>query len=295
MLNRSLLALFTLSLFISVSSAKPALGAADFKALTYNLWGLSAPLSKNLEPRIDGFCNALKTQAPEERWDVILLQEVWSTWIADRLKKCGYDYSVRLDSGSRETGLMILSPHPLEDAHRMIFKTQPKGWDAFKNGESLVSKGALSAIVRHPELGSIFVANTHVAANYGLSESFEHERMGQLIEFSQLIQAKSQGLPAVIGGDFNVAPYGISYTLLWESLPSIFKGFKRYPAHFLVSTRSDKNPYSGTEEGQLDHLFGSQDLVAVSGQTRFDRDGELFSDHYGWETVFEKSQDSLGQ
>jgi endonuclease/exonuclease/phosphatase family metal-dependent hydrolase len=146
----------------------------------------------------------------------------------------------------------------------------------------------LIAIVRHPELGSFFVANTHVAANYCFSESFEHERTGQLMEFSQFIQAKNPGLPAIIGGDFNVAPYGVSYTLLWESLRFIFKGFKRYPAHFLVSTRSDKNPYSGTEEGQLDHLFGSKDLIAVSGQTRFDREGELFSDHYGWETVFQK-------
>jgi len=59
---------------------------------------------------------------------------------------------------------MILSPHSLEAAQRMIFKAQPKGWDALKNGESLVTKGALIAIVRHPELGSYFVANTHVAA-----------------------------------------------------------------------------------------------------------------------------------
>ena len=299
MLNRPLRSLLTFILFISALSAPPAFAAPSFKALTYNLWGLSAPFSKNLEARLEGFCSHLKTQSPEERWDVILLQEVWSAWIAERLKTCGYDHSVRLDSGSRETGLMILSPHPLEGAERMIFKTQPKGWDAFKKGESLVTKGALIATVRHPELGSIFVGNTHVAANYGLSESFEHERTGQLMEFSQFIQAKVQakrsGLPTVIGGDFNVAPYGFSYTLLWESLRFMFKGFKRYPAHFLVSTRSDKNPYSGTEEGQLDHLFGSEQLVAVSGETRFDREGELFSDHYAWETVFQKADTPLDQ
>jgi endonuclease/exonuclease/phosphatase family metal-dependent hydrolase len=262
-----------------------------FKALTYNVWGLSAPFAKDLTARITGFCRYLKTQPPEERWDVVLLQEVWAPWIAETLKDCGYAHSLRLDHGKRETGLMILSPHPLTEPHRDVFQTQPGGWDGFRKGESLVTKGVLSGIVRHPLLGAVFVANTHVAANYGPGVRFEQERRAQLIEFSRIVQERGQGLPKVIGGDFNVSPNGTGYTLLWEALLWILPDFEAFEPDLPVSTHSDQNPYNSEDEGKLDHLYSRDGLVPESGRIVFDREGEVFSDHFGWETHFKPGKD----
>jgi endonuclease/exonuclease/phosphatase family metal-dependent hydrolase len=301
-MSKYLTLLGLVSLCWSVAPSSPAQASERLRVATYNVWGLPKPLSEDPKGRLRALCSFLKQQAPEgarpdQRWDVLLLQEVWKPWMAEGLRHCGYPHSVRLDEGAFETGLMILSIHPLSRPRRHIFKTQPSGWDAFWKGESISTKGVLTAVLEHPTFGPVLVANTHVAANYGPSMRFEDERRSQLIEAAEFIEGHEVGglprtIARIIGGDFNVAPEGSSYTLLWEELGWILPEFRRFVPLLPVSTRSRTNPYSDEEEGQLDHLFalsrGAQGLVPVSGRVVFNGTHDTFSDHYGWETVFSK-------
>jgi endonuclease/exonuclease/phosphatase family metal-dependent hydrolase len=283
--NRSIFSALLLGLALLL---RPAAAQAElFKVLTYNLWGLSAAFSTAPGRRIDGFCHYLKAQHPRHAYDVVLLQEVWKSWMVDRLKNCGYPHHLRLDEGSYETGLMILSRHPLNEGYRHIFKSAPSGWSAFINGESLSTKGALMALVNHPLFGSVFVINTHVAANYGGSASFEDIRREQLLEVEDHASLRGEGFPQILGGDLNVAPEGLSYTPLWDEFPRILPRFKRVMPRFPVSTRDRSNPYSDLDEGHIDHLFGRDGARPLRATRVLDQPGAIFSDHYGWETYFE--------
>jgi endonuclease/exonuclease/phosphatase family metal-dependent hydrolase len=186
---------------------------------------------------------------------------------------------------------MILSLHPMVGGSRHLFRNKPSGPDAIKTGEAISSKGVLSAIVVHPELGEFFIANTHVAANYGPKLTFEHVRMRQLEEVAEIMARdgvlRGRPIPRILGGDLNVSPEGPSYTLLWDMLPMILPGYRRWVPPFPVSTRDDSNPYVDRDEGQLDHLFGFEGARPISGLLAFDSAGSFFSDHFGWETEFE--------
>ncbi len=269
----------------------PAQADSTLRVLTYNVWGLPAPLSKNLRSRMEGLCTQLKHEAEHQTWDVVLLQEVWRPWIAKLLSDCGYPYSLRLDRGSFETGLMILSLHPMLGGSRHIFESKPTGLEAVFTGESISSKGVLSTIVLHPALGEFFVANTHLVANYGPKLTFDRYRMDQLREVANIMVRdgvmRGRPIPRILGGDLNVAPEGPSYTLLWELLPVLLPGYRRFVSPLPVSTRDDSNPYVKEDEGHLDHLFGLKGARPVSGSVVFDAPGTYFSDHYGWETEFE--------
>jgi endonuclease/exonuclease/phosphatase family metal-dependent hydrolase len=278
-------ALFILAIWASIS---PTSARAElFKVLTYNLWGLPGGFSKAPARRIDGFCEYLKAQDPRHAWDVVFFQEVWKPWMAERLKNCGYEHHLRLDEGSYETGLMILSRHRLTEGYRRIFRSTPTGWSAFINGESIATKGALMALVNHPVIGPVFVLNTHVVANYGLSTTFEDFRREQLIEAEDDAALRGAEMPQIFGGDLNIAPDGGSYTLLWEEFPRILPRFKRVIPRLPVSTRDRSNPYSDVDEGHIDHLFGRDGARPLRGTRVLDQPGSIFSDHYGWETYFE--------
>ena len=225
----------------------------SIRVLTQNLWGLPAPFSSEPERRLNRFCMALRNQHAGHRYDVVLLQEVWKDWMAEIIvHKCGYPHVVRLDEGSYETGLMILSDHPVTEARRKIFENRPSGFSAFFKGESISTKGVLTAIIGHPELGPVQVANIHVVANYGGSLAFEEIRRRQLQEASDVLREQASGhlttLPVIMGGDLNVAPEGSSYTPLWDELVRIFQGFERFIPLHAVSTRSRANPNSEEDE-----------------------------------------------
>jgi endonuclease/exonuclease/phosphatase family metal-dependent hydrolase len=172
-----------------------------------------------------------------------------------------------------------------------MFDNKPSGWDAFKTGESISSKGILTGVIHHPHFGAIQVADIHVVANYGGDMKFEEFRRLQLQEASQIVRERAADLPIIIGGDFNVAPVGNSYTPLWDELVDILPGFERFIPKRPVSTRSKANPYSEEEEGQLDHIFGTAELKPIGGEVTSNVPGMFFSDHFGWETTFVKSED----
>ncbi|MFN7685900.1 MAG: endonuclease/exonuclease/phosphatase family protein [Oligoflexia bacterium] len=263
--------------------------ASTLKVLTYNVWGLPRPLSKDPVGRLEAFCAFLKKQSLQSAhpWDVVLLQEVWKPWMARGLRYCGYPFSARLDKKSFGTGLMILSLHPVTSANQFNFENEPSWWDSLTTGEAFSDKGVLSATIEHPDFGPIFFANTHLVANYGLYKTFEDERRGQFRELAAHLYDRARGIPQILGGDLNVAPYGLKYTLLWEELHFLFPGFRRFMSMLPVSTRSLSNPFSNEEEGHIDHLFGLNGAKPIKGSVVLDGRREIFSDHYGWETSFE--------
>ncbi len=281
---------------VSCSWLMPATSLAEetaprLRVLTQNLWGLPAPFSKNPELRLRRFCMALRNQNPAHRYDVVLLQEVWKQWMGELIaSRCGYPHVIRLEEGNYETGLMILSDHPYSDARRKIFENKPSGLAAFFKGESISTKGILTAIIHHPAMGPIQVADLHVVANYGGDLAFEDIRRLQLEEAAEVLREQAAklppDLPVVMGGDLNVAPEGRSYTPLWDEIVRIFSGFERFIPLHAVSTRSSANPDSSEDEGQLDHLFSNGRLKPVSGFVTNNTPGMIFSDHYGWETTF---------
>lgn len=260
--------------------------ATELRVLSYNAWDLPLGLSKDRKTRVLGLCERLRTEASGGRWDLVLLQEVWTPRVAEILSNCGFPYSARTDSGYFQTGLMILSAHPIVDQRAIEYPLQPVSWASLFTGEWLSRKGALSAVIQLPEGRRVRVVNTHLAANYGPSRTFSHERRRQVEDLSRWVGSLVRAEPIILGGDFNISPQFRNYDPLWDELPSYFPGFSSaaYPAG--SCTYCESNRYAGETHGKLDHLWAGPGVKALSAGLALDREDEIYSDHYGWEGVF---------
>ncbi len=261
-------------------------GAAELRVLSYNAWDLPLGLSKDRKTRVLGLCEHLKTEASGGRWDLVLLQEVWTPRVASILSKCGFSHSARSDAGYFQTGLLILSAHPIVDQRAIEYPLQSLSWASLFTGEWLSRKGALSAVIQLPDGQRVRVVNTHLAANYGPSRTFSDERRRQVEELSRWVGSLVRAEPIILGGDLNISPQFRNYDPIWDELPRYFPGFSAaaYPSG--TCTYCESNSYAGETHGKLDHLWAGPGVRAVSAGLAMDRDGEVFSDHYGWEGVF---------
>lgn len=303
------------------------LASPNLKVLTFNVGGLS-PFGKITSPDDDKRLRSICLELGKQDYDVVLLQEVWTKGYRKLFKKCGYPYSLSREmiSGLEykwkrglltlgklkliarsyatlfpknygfDTGLMILSKFPLVEAklHRFLFNGIEDR--AFKDGEFPVNKGALGAVVRHPDMGDLFVVNTHLVSNYE-DENYVSQRRQQLTEIVKWIDSHKAGRPVIFGGDFNISPPGAkggarthNTHLLWDELRYGFlKDYRQ--AQFPFPHMSTYIGTEGSDEGVLDHIF-SNGLRAKDGSLAFTSPipcGKklcLPSDHYGLVTTF---------
>lgn len=287
--------------------------AQSLKILSYNVYlKPEIPfLSKSTygSKRIIALCSELK----KTNYDVIFLQELWQAKHRKMIKHCGYPFTLDISKstlgttkwkskpeGSLSSGLMILSKHPFTQWKRMNYNQRGDWFRIFNDGEFLVRKAAYIAQIRHSSGEKFWLANTHLVANYcdhfpyRKCNSYEKVRRAQIKQLSGAIIPLTS--PTIFGGDLNMGPQLIARDSIWDHLETYyFPGFKQ--ANYdpsTTSTYSLKNLFNKHEVGKIDHLFGSQNLIASDGKIAFDKTYPIagkkmnLSDHFGWESIFTK-------
>ncbi|WP_157680664.1 endonuclease/exonuclease/phosphatase family protein [Bacteriovorax sp. Seq25_V] len=298
----------------SVICAASSFASGNLRVLTLNL-GAIMPFSSSTEARISSFCEEIKTKD----YDVILLQEVWISSYRELVKKkCDFKYSLDLDEQSGldrniekgrvsspsmrginfvlsnlfghlglDSGLLILSRYKLNSPKRLIFSESGDEKYIF-DGESFVSKGAIGATIKHPKLGDIFIATTHLVSDY-IDHDYQEQKKLQLTELAAWFKVNSRRGKSILGGDFNISPPSdkrrrhLNTSNLWENLKNNY--LKDFAA--LNSDFSDLTTFPGTgqddDEGVVDHIFGHGGIIPLKGEITL-KNG--FSDHYGFEAIF---------
>lgn len=284
--------------------ASAANAVTTVRVLTYNVYAKpDFSEGRFTQERMDVLCDRLKAGP----WDIVLLQELWTKNHRTRLSRCGYPYIMNLRAtGSKDregnlgSGLMILSKFPLENQQRKVL-VRPSGLKAiFKHGEGLVRKSVYLAKARLPDGRGLWVANTHLVANYCSTSdfsdcaSYQNVRLSQLKQASKFLLEKTKGEPLVFGGDFNFGPNPVSDDLSWREFATRFPDFKQAPFDPAVNTSCASNTFKDHSNGKIDHIYVSKQLTARDGaltlhDTITTRGGEQthLSDHYGWETTID--------
>ena len=201
--------------------------AASIKVLTLNMWGLPLGISKFKAERFDGFCDYLKNdlKSNPEPWDVIVFEEAWLLKNQSMLTQCGYPYSFRPDHKSLNRGLMMISRFPFVKRYATYYPKIKFTAANAKTGEYMVHKGAIAAVVDHPQAGKVLIAGTHLVANYGGNLTFDNTRRYQLKLLKSWIDRIKGDLPVIVAGDLNVAPYKQSDQDVWPLVESLFAGY----------------------------------------------------------------------
>ncbi|MCM2324029.1 MAG: endonuclease/exonuclease/phosphatase family protein [Oligoflexia bacterium] len=260
--------------------------------LSFNIWAVPDAGFHVVSPlraeRVEAICSALR-EAPD---DVVLLQEVWSLEDRNRLLSCGYDHFAEREDPLRplDSGLLILSKYPLDSITRAIlyFPSQPPQ-DAIANGESLPRKSVLVARVRHPQLGPIWVANTHLISFYDTErDTLLDIRRRQFLQVAEWARQLAGDEPLIVGGDWNFGPG----SPIWNEVPAALPGFTEAPEAATACTLCPPNALQSRDLGKIDHLFGSSALEAIAGEVAMKTPVTLkgielnLSDHFAWRTRF---------
>lgn len=289
--------------------------------LTLNIGALT-PGGIFFAPKTKRRVNAICRQLESGPYDVVLIQEAWVRSYRKALAECGYQFVLEMeeqpglflkrrqgkvktskikiishmldsllrDSVGYDTGLMILSRHPISQGKLTRYKVNGVESRTLKDGEFPVNKGILSGVIDHPHLGEIFIANTHVVSFYD-DRTYDSQRVDQLRYLKEYIEKESKGKPTIVGGDFNISPSGIGgkprdggsdrqWNFIREGIFELYQQanldyekLKTYPSH------------NHTEDfGVLDHLFSKNGLIPGRGGLDFTR--PALSDHFGLYTEF---------
>lgn len=178
----------------------------QLRILTWNVWGLPLAFHRSsfhLE-RIE----AIRKQLEALPADVVALQEVWAREILAAMAAAGYTYyatGARAGSLVGGSGLMTLSRHP-------IVRTSFTPFANRRGIEKVIRKGVLHTRIRVGDRSMIDVLNVHLVSepergsHLLLDDPETREvRRAQLEEVRYAAdRIKSQGIPVVIAGDFNI-------------------------------------------------------------------------------------------
>jgi endonuclease/exonuclease/phosphatase family metal-dependent hydrolase len=191
-----------LSLLLFSLSAGSALAAErSVKVLTYNVWGLPAPLTGKPARFED-----LPHRVPDLDAEVIAFQETFARKSHVLAKMPSYPHLAwgpKAEKGRLSSGLLIVSRHRIVSAATMTY-SRCSGTDCLAN------KGALYARIDVPGLGEVDFFTTHL--NAGRTKSAEKIRRSQLAELFRFMAHYAQGgRPAVLCGDFNFEPGTAGY------------------------------------------------------------------------------------
>ena len=290
-------------LLLGILMASTVSAVTSVRVLTYNVYAKpDFTESRFTQERMNELCTRLRAGP----WDIVMLQEAWTTNHRTRLSRCGFPHVMNLratGSSKREknlgSGLLILSKFPLEKQQRKMI-VRPSGLQAmFKHGEGLVRKSVYLARARLPDGHPLWIATTHLVANYCDDADFDRCASYQNVRYSQTTQAakflfeQTHGESLIFGGDFNFGPNPVSNDRSWKDFAQFFPRFVQAPYDPAGSSTSCiSNSFKDHDNGKIDHIFVSPDLTARDGALVFTdmmttRKGVKthISDHYGWETT----------
>lgn len=165
------------------AGCEPSTSGPSVEVMTFNTWGLPAPIAASRRARFP----SIRTFLAGEAGDVAALQEVWSG--ARRLLGI---QSVHYPQTRGDSGLALASPHPVTDVQAWTFSAAT-GFDALKR------KGALAASVDVPDVGRVPVVVTHLQSGHAAKAAAV--RATQVDEL--LAWVADLAGPVVLLGDFN--------------------------------------------------------------------------------------------
>ena len=233
-----------------------------------------------------------------ERWDLILkglkecdadivgFQEVFNMeWAAEVRGRSGYPY---LAVSGEHSGLVFLSKFKPLEQECLIMKTKSLTEDYLRYGFYVQVKAGKEKLA---------LFNTHLSW-----KADEHEvRMKQTQELIAFTKAKSGGSPAVIMGDFNMAPHTVPVAFLRETEKWVDTFAAANPGQAGL-TWDYKNPFAALEkekmaERRIDYIFIREKTGAFSAVcssklvfTEPSAAGVYPSDHFGVLTEFIQTQ-----
>lgn len=200
---RNAQAMFILLALLAGSTAASAQSKdrLRLRVVTYNVWGLPAPLSVARSERIARIGPALAALKP----DVVALQEVWIHADGKRLMKAlaaaGLPHAHHRSEGLSRSGLVLASRFPIAklrfQAYRLAGKPQH-----FWHGDFYARKGILVVELKTP-LGPVVVADTHLHARYG-SDQYEPIQLTQALQAARIVDPpQGKAPPLILAGDIN--------------------------------------------------------------------------------------------
>ena len=290
------------------------------KVLTFNIWNLF--VADHVPARMTAISEALEAAALDpEGWDAVLLQELWTRKARAAFGTAGYAHSAEAEHFWRrpicwlgalfgmqiDTGLKILSKHPVLEVRRRTYSRRGSLWRAFKDGEVFARKAALAAKLDHPTWGAIWVVDTHLIAAYS-DRAYVTERKTQIMELHDFVRELMKDAPVILGGDLNVGPKVNEATPSNSYLPELwddlilraFGDFSRadWLDHTPTCSHLTCTWNDGTdEECHLDHIFVGPGLGIEEASVVLDEAVELapgltghLSDHYGFEVTVARDQ-----
>lgn len=177
-------ALAVVSLLLSPARAAECVPVgASIDVLTYNTWGLPAPISKDRRVRLPSIARMVRQASA----DLVGLQEVWRGALPF------LDLDLVRPRSEGDSGLALVTPHRVSESREISFA------DAY-GIDRLKQKGALATRVELPGAGPSWVVVTHLQAGSGQGSA--RARASQVDELIGLIP-EDQG-PVVMVGDFNL-------------------------------------------------------------------------------------------
>ena len=318
------------SVLIFILFLTQVVSASEFKVVTLNVYRKpEIGVDFYATERMNKICEVLKDKEHPHNadWDVVLIKEAWTVGSRKILKDCGYPHVLDIGSGlwragwgvrhrrggirprqgrhgrelNLESGLLILSRFPIKKSLRYEFKNEGRLFRVFSDGEKVAAKSVYLAQFELPEGKKIWIANTHLVANYcdnsedTACESYEIVRTAQMREMRKVFYEWVGDDPLIFGGDLNAGEHPNAKDISWVTLPELFPGFEQAPHdELLVSTSSPTNFFKKghKEGGKLDHIFASPHFEISEGKLAFEqkfvsKEGENlnYSDHYGWEST----------
>ncbi|MGE0616369.1 MAG: sphingomyelin phosphodiesterase [Bacteriovoracia bacterium] len=289
---------YFVALLLGALLAVPGADAAQLSILTYNVFGLPAPVGGKAAKAKWRFA---EIAARLGDYDVVALQEAWDKPTADLIKKSDLPHHAtgpkpqQLFGGN---GLITLSRYPIVKKGFREFR-DCTGFDCF------AKKGVLWTRLNLGAGRALDVYNTHLNAwdkGIGGDEGMR-VRMSQIMELGMFIWQNSSGVPFVLMGDMNAEADSPEY----ERIRALTHGVDVYR----VANGASGDPeiahgptYVAGENSwipdfmkafvkpqRIDYIWvsGARDLKVREARRNYmlvDHDGERvnLSDHFGVET-----------
>ncbi|MCG8588913.1 MAG: endonuclease/exonuclease/phosphatase family protein, partial [Proteobacteria bacterium] len=179
------------------------------RVVTLNVWGLAAPIGRDLAARGAAIGAELARLAP----DVVALQEVWADGFEAQLRRLlpAAGLANLWPERGAPGGLLVASRLPIGSGRfeRFAARGLPQ---RFWHGDWWGEKGFLD-LELETESGPIRFLNTHLHARYDpIHDEYRPHRMAQVVQLAAAL--RSRALPLVAAGDFNVRDKDAEYAAL---------------------------------------------------------------------------------
>jgi exonuclease III len=197
---------------MSIVDDERSLSGTGLSVLSYNVALLDVALLGVFEgfrrtPTLEQRRRVLPGLVIERDADVVMLQEVWRDQDVERFTTAGTaaGYAVYVQDRSQyNDGLAVMIKKEIingnVDINATVFATQDN--TEFFPGPG-IKRGFLSVHIIHPQIGSMYIYNTHMQA---FPDQWKN-RLQQARQMGIAIRDEAGEDLAIVGGDFNAGPY----------------------------------------------------------------------------------------